>query len=202
MVSHPRLGDRRPAQDARTAGRLLRPCLLRVGLLRRSGRADRDRPARRQAAPPPRWRCRLRHRSRGVRRAAARAQRRALHAAPARGCLWSTVARELGETTSVQVCGTEWVGHASCISKLAAGCSPGRNGGVIPGRLAASSTAWSRAQKRAVTSSEGALLIDEVIEWVDGQLDADPERRHVRARIRRPNASPLRSRSATSCPRR
>jgi hypothetical protein len=35
-------------------------------------------------------------------------------------------------------------------------------------------------QKRAIASSEGALLIDELVEWLDAQIDASPERRAVR----------------------
>jgi hypothetical protein len=35
-------------------------------------------------------------------------------------------------------------------------------------------------QKRAMTSGEGALLIDEVVDWIDEQIDSDPERRQVR----------------------
>jgi hypothetical protein len=35
-------------------------------------------------------------------------------------------------------------------------------------------------QKRAFASSEGALLIDELTDWLDAQLDADPERLRVR----------------------
>lgn len=35
-------------------------------------------------------------------------------------------------------------------------------------------------QKRSLASSEGALLIDELTDWVDAQIDADPERLRVR----------------------
>jgi hypothetical protein len=37
-------------------------------------------------------------------------------------------------------------------------------------------------QKRALASSEGALLIDELTEWIETQIDADPRRREVRRR--------------------
>jgi arginyl-tRNA synthetase len=141
---------------------------------------------------------------------------------------WSTVALELGETTSVQVCGTEWVGHASCINRLMTdfalngdgnGTGNGNRGGAVHERVfphtyvvqnghghTVPNEAWSALangnghtalaapvhpthdifhgmvarQKRAMTSSEGALLIDEVVEWIDGRLDADPERRRIR----------------------
>jgi hypothetical protein len=35
-------------------------------------------------------------------------------------------------------------------------------------------------QKRALASSEGALLIDELLEWLDARIDESPERRVVR----------------------
>ncbi len=35
-------------------------------------------------------------------------------------------------------------------------------------------------QKRALASSEGALLIDELLEWLDARIDESPERRAVR----------------------
>jgi hypothetical protein len=37
-------------------------------------------------------------------------------------------------------------------------------------------------QKRAVASSEGALLIDELTDWIDEQIDSDPTRHEVRRR--------------------
>jgi hypothetical protein len=37
------------------------------------------------------------------------------------------------------------------------------------------------SQKRALTSSAGALLIDELTEWIDERIDADPGRRAIRA---------------------
>ena len=56
-------------------------------------------------------------------------------------------------------------------------------------------------QKRAMSSSdEGALLIDELTEWLEAQIEADPRERHGwRAAWARPSASRRRSRSATSC---
>jgi hypothetical protein len=35
-------------------------------------------------------------------------------------------------------------------------------------------------QKRALASSDGALLIDQLTDWLDAQIDSDPERRQVR----------------------
>jgi arginyl-tRNA synthetase len=138
---------------------------------------------------------------------------------------WMTVAEELGETTSVQVCGTEWVGHASCINRLMTDFSlngngaangnglhervwphtyvvRGGHGSMMPNGNGNGGRDSDRGhdelqrpvhprhdifhgmvarQKRAMTSGEGALLVDEVIDWVDEQIDSDAERRQVRA---------------------
>jgi arginyl-tRNA synthetase len=152
---------------------------------------------------------------------------------------WLTVAPELGETTSVQVCGTEWVGHASCINRLMTDFSLKR-GGAMNGGLAYERKrphsyvvrhghgyavangdddggggggdyddgrgkadvelavpvhpthdifhGMVARQKRAISSSEGALLIDELLEWIDARIDADPEL----TRIRRTHTAPER----------
>jgi tRNA synthetases class I (R) len=42
------------------------------------------------------------------------------------------------------------------------------------------------AQKRAVASSEGGLLIDDLTDWIDAQLEDDPDRREVRRTHPRP----------------
>jgi arginyl-tRNA synthetase len=139
---------------------------------------------------------------------------------------WMTAASELGETTSVQICGTEWVGHASCINRLMTDFALSGNGdgntdaashervwphtyvvrnghghavangdGHGDGHLAAPVHpthdifhGMVARQKRAMTSSEGALLIDELVEWIDERIDADPELK----RIRRAHPSPER----------
>jgi arginyl-tRNA synthetase len=117
---------------------------------------------------------------------------------------WMTEAPSLGTTTSVQICGTEWVAHASCINQLmneftqdvngahanGAGAngngSAERNGhGNGSGELRVHPTrdifhGMVARQKRAMTSGEGALLIDEVVDWIDEQIDSDPQRRQVR----------------------
>jgi hypothetical protein len=130
---------------------------------------------------------------------------------------WMTVAPELGESTSVQVCGTEWVGHASCINRLMTDFSlngggaangnglyervwphtyvvRGGHGSMIPNGAGDGHAELQRPvhprhdifhgmvarQKRAMTSSEGALLIDEVVDWIDEQIDSDAQRRQVR----------------------
>jgi arginyl-tRNA synthetase len=90
-------------------------------------------------------------------------------------------APELDGTTSVQVCGSEWVAHVTCRRKLMDEFAEGGTGegavhpnhDVFYGMVA--------KQKRALTSSdEGALLIDDLVEWVDGELQTDPGRAEIR----------------------
>ncbi|HWX87702.1 MAG TPA: arginine--tRNA ligase [Solirubrobacteraceae bacterium] len=124
--------------------------------------------------------------------------------------------------TTIQITGTEWVAHSTCIRQLMTELSgedpgtPGRgrgrgeggegNGTAAEGEGSAnevagaseaesSNGAASRGihpthdifhgmvaqQKRAVSSSdEGGLLIDDLIEWIETQIDASPEMREVR----------------------
>ena len=124
---------------------------------------------------------------------------------------WMTEAPSLGTTTSVQICGTEWVAHASCINQLMSEFTQdvnGANGNGVTGNGDAAGANANGArrgsehrngndalrvhptrdifhgmvarQKRAMTSGEGALLIDEVADWIDEQIDSDPQRRQVR----------------------
>jgi arginyl-tRNA synthetase len=87
-------------------------------------------------------------------------------------------APELEHMTSMQVCGTEWVSHVTCRRKLMDELLPSGNGDMHPTRDIFNGMV-SR-QKRAMASSEGALLIDELTDWLDEQVDADPERLQVR----------------------
>lgn len=109
-------------------------------------------------------------------------------------------APELEHMTSMQVCGTEWVSHVTCRRKLmdelmsqgigdgggdAHTDAGGGDAGDDNGTVAMHPTrdifnGMVSRQKRAFASSEGALLIDELTDWLDAQLDADPERLRVR----------------------
>ncbi len=156
-------------------------------------------------------------------------------------------APELAGTTSMQVCGTEWVSHVTCRRKLMDELLPvGAGGGSGPGAgsvgglgsgdaggsvavgaggSGAGGAGWPDAgaagrsgapggpngrgepgerggsngggrtpmhptrdifngmvsrQKRALASSEGALLIDELLEWLDARIEESPQRRAVR----------------------
>jgi arginyl-tRNA synthetase len=86
-------------------------------------------------------------------------------------------APELDRTVSLQVTGSEWVSHVAGIRKLAVELRGDSNGfhpsqSIFHGMVS--------EQKRALSSSAGALLIDDLIEWIDARIDGDPERREVR----------------------
>jgi arginyl-tRNA synthetase len=128
--------------------------------------------------------------------------------------------------TTLQICGTEWVSHATCIRLLMEDFSRSENGangatsamaeasgldseaasagvatseseatGAGNGRLGSRNGVARRGihpthdifhgmvaqQKRAVSSSdEGGLLIDDLIEWIETQIAADPQMHDVR----------------------
>jgi arginyl-tRNA synthetase len=90
-------------------------------------------------------------------------------------------APDLDRVTSMQICGSEWVSHVTCRRKLMQELRPATTDDgdamhpthdIFNGMVA--------TQKRALASSEGALLIDELIEWLDEQIDAVPSRRQLR----------------------
>jgi tRNA synthetases class I (R) len=110
-------------------------------------------------------------------------------------------APDLEGVTTLQICGTEWVAHSTCIRQLMTELSQAENGAAGPlqgsGAQGVSSAngAVSRGvhptkdifhgmvaqQKRAVSSSdEGGLLIDDLIEWIEAQIDLTPQMREVR----------------------
>jgi hypothetical protein len=80
--------------------------------------------------------------------------------------------------TSIQVCGAEWVSHVICRRQLmdeliAPGTGQHPRHDIFHGMVS--------RQKRAVASSEeGALLIDDLTEWLEAQIDATP---HLAAAI-------------------
>jgi arginyl-tRNA synthetase len=96
-----------------------------------------------------------------------------------RSLTYAMTAPELEDRTSLQVTGSEWVAHVTSIRKLAHELRPELNGGFHPSRSIFHGMVFS--QKRALTSSAGALLIDELTDWIDEQIDVDPGRRELRA---------------------
>jgi arginyl-tRNA synthetase len=112
-----------------------------------------------------------------------------------RALAYWAAAPELEDVTSLQVCGTEWVAHVTCRRKLMDEIGSqidgdpvadfnGNNGhghggppthDVFHGMVA--------RHKEAITSSkEGALLIDDLGEWVEEQIESDPEHAEMRRR--------------------
>jgi arginyl-tRNA synthetase len=84
--------------------------------------------------------------------------------------------------TSVQVCGAEWVSHVTCRRQLmsllmedgGAGMHP--TGDIFHGMV-------SRQKRPVASSEEGALLIDELIEWLEGEIERDPVGQEVLTRL-------------------
>jgi arginyl-tRNA synthetase len=90
---------------------------------------------------------------------------------------------DLEGVTTIQITGTEWVAHSTCIRKLMTELTPSQNGGASRGIHPTLDVFHGMVaqQKRAVSSSdEGGLLIDDLIEWIESQIDADPAMREVR----------------------
>jgi arginyl-tRNA synthetase len=89
---------------------------------------------------------------------------------------------DLEGVTTLQICGTEWVAHSTCIRQLMRELTPPENGalhrGVHPTRDIFHGMVSQ--QKRAVSSSDGGLLIDDLVEWIDGRIDSDPGMREIR----------------------
>lgn len=92
----------------------------------------------------------------------------------------------LDGTTSVQVCGQEWYAHVTCRRQLMSelvhtdegnGFHPYHD--IFHGMVA-------RKKEKIASSKKDALLIDHLVEWVDEQLEADPELEATR----RANPSP------------
>jgi hypothetical protein len=85
--------------------------------------------------------------------------------------------------TTIQITGTEWVAHSTCIRQLMTELTPAENGGLSRGIHPMHDIFHGMVaqQKRAVSSSEeGGLLIDDLIEWIETHIDADPGMREVR----------------------
>ena len=89
----------------------------------------------------------------------------------------------LDDLTSLQVCGLEWVAHVNCRRQLMAELvhtGPEGNGfhpyhDIFHGMVA-------KEQQAVKSSKKDALLIDHLVEWIDEQIDADPDRAQLRHR--------------------
>jgi arginyl-tRNA synthetase len=95
-----------------------------------------------------------------------------------RSLTYALHAPELEGMTSMQVTGSEWVSHVTSIRKLAGELRPELNGGFHPSRSIFHGMVSQ--QQRALTSSAGALLIDQLADIIDARIDADPQWRELR----------------------
>ncbi|HEY8304303.1 MAG TPA: arginine--tRNA ligase [Solirubrobacteraceae bacterium] len=98
-----------------------------------------------------------------------------------RALVYWLAAPELEGTTSMQVCGAEWVSHVTCRRQLMDELLPSMNGNSHPHSEVQMHPTHDifhgmvANQKRAVASSEeGALLIDDLTDWIDAHIDAEP----------------------------
>jgi arginyl-tRNA synthetase len=98
---------------------------------------------------------------------------------------WSA-APELDDVVSLQVCGTEWVSHVTCRRQLidALEASNGNGHGSAKGGGPPTYDVFhgmvARDRQSITSSKEGALLIDDLAEWIETEVEADPERDQVR----------------------
>lgn len=93
----------------------------------------------------------------------------------------------LDGSTSIQVCGQEWFAHVTCRRQLMAELVHTDSGNgfhpyhdIFHGMVA-------KEKQKIASSKKDALLIDHLIEWIDEQLDAEPERAAVRRAHPRPD---------------
>jgi arginyl-tRNA synthetase len=95
-----------------------------------------------------------------------------------RSLTYALTAPELEDMTSLQVTGSEWIAHVASIRKLAGELRPGLNGGFHPNRSIFHGMVST--DQRALTSSAGAQLIDDLTDWIDARIDGDREMHAVR----------------------
>ncbi|HVX32970.1 MAG TPA: hypothetical protein VHA80_07500, partial [Solirubrobacterales bacterium] len=109
-----------------------------------------------------------------------------------RALAYWAAAPELDGLTSLQVCGTEWVAHVTCrrqlLDVLAGADSNGHPNPVANGNGRGGPPTHdvfhgmvARSNEAVSSSKAGALLIDDLVEWAEDRLLADPQLAAVRA---------------------
>jgi len=103
-----------------------------------------------------------------------------------RALAYWAAAPELDDFISLQVCGNEWVAHVTCRRQLidALGVVNGNGNGSAKGGGPPTFDVFHgmvARDKTSITSSkEGALLVDDLADWLDGAIEADAELAAVR----------------------
>ncbi|HET8815005.1 MAG TPA: arginine--tRNA ligase [Solirubrobacterales bacterium] len=113
-----------------------------------------------------------------------------------RALAYWAAADELDDAISMQVCGNEWVAHVTCRRKLidemglenGNGNGSARGGGppthdIFHGMVA-------RENESISSSKKGALLIDDLVEWLEEQLARNPELAEEMSRHPHPETVP------------
>jgi len=104
---------------------------------------------------------------------------------------WSA-APELDDFISLQVCGNEWVAHVTCRRQLIdeLGVVNGNGNGSAKGGGPPTYDVFhgmvARDRTSITSSKEGALLIDDLTDWVEREIEADA----VRVEVRRSHPEP------------
>ncbi len=103
-----------------------------------------------------------------------------------RALAYWAAAPELDDCVSLQVCGNEWVSHVTCRRQLidALGVSNGNGNGSLKGGGPPTHDVFhgmvARESESISSSKKGALLIDELVEWVGEQIATRPEAEQIR----------------------
>ncbi|HEY2716882.1 MAG TPA: arginine--tRNA ligase [Solirubrobacterales bacterium] len=112
-----------------------------------------------------------------------------------RALAYWAAAPELDDVISLQVCGNEWVSHVTCRRQLidALGIENGNGNGSARGGGPPTFDVFhgmvARGRESISSSKEGALLIDDLDEWLAAQL-REPERREALRDHPNPEALP------------